>query len=330
LPQSVKLLFMPLERESEFIAVSTPILLKIEGKAPFDVYIKRATNTFTKIFQQDGLLEKKRINDYKEREINSLFVRQDDYKKYMIYVEKIADNFLQDPNSASSAEYTNVIKELADLSMYEIYFEMNVDSVSISHATNTVKGCVDLLAKDKRSMMRLMKLVSSHQYIMNHSVSTSIFSLLLAHADQIKSQKNLVAVGLGAILHDIGMNKLTFDPEECEDLTPLEWREVKEHPQLGKKMLDSLEVVSPEVKSIVLEHHEQPNGLGYPNGLRDKEIYYLAKIVAIADTFTSLVKKRPFRPAFAPLDAIRVMLEDKGKFDIELLKKFASLFVHVK
>ena len=75
-----------------------------------------------------------------------------------------------------------------------------------------------------------------------------------------------------------------------------------------------------------MQHHEQPNGRGYPNGILGTKNFQSAKIVAISDSFTALVSRRAFRPPFTPLKAVEVMKEDHGKFDLDLLEKFAGLF----
>lgn len=84
------------------------------------------------------------------------------------------------------------------------------------------------------------------------------------------------------------------------------------------------------MRSIVIQHHEQPNGQGYPNGLHDKQIYHLAKIVSIGDCFSALISKRPYRDAFTPIQAIAIMNEDRGKFDLKLLDLFSKIFVETK
>jgi HD-GYP domain-containing protein (c-di-GMP phosphodiesterase class II) len=148
--------------------------------------------------------------------------------------------------------------------------------------------------------------------------------------EKLESEKTMLSIGLGALLHDIGMSMLTFDPEEQIDLSASERKEIRQHPEFGKRALDAVKTVSPEVRSIVLQHHEQPNGQGYPNALHDKQIYYLAKIVSIADCFSALISKRPYRDAFTPVQAVSVMNEDRGKFDQRLLDQFSKIFIQTQ
>ena len=77
--------------------------------------------------------------------------------------------------------------------------------------------------------------------------------------------------------------------------------------------------------------HEQPNGMGYPNGMHDRDIFIPSKIVAIADSFSALVSKRPYRMKPAePLEALAIMRQDIGKFDVKLLNMFCTYFEQPK
>lgn len=79
---------------------------------------------------------------------------------------------------------------------------------------------------------------------------------------------------------------------------------------------------------IVLQHHEQPNGLGYPNHLGGAQIYMPAKIVAIADGFVTLTTKSAHREEpFTAQRAIQNMKDDLNKYDVNLLRMFSDIFI---
>ena len=97
------------------------------------------------------------------------------------------------------------------------------------------------------------------------------------------------------------------------------------HPALGLKMIEGTPGIPDEVRFIVYQHHEQPDGKGYPNGLHGKAIYYPATIVAIADSFSALISDRPFRPAFTVPQAFKILEENPGKYDRELVALLVAL-----
>jgi putative nucleotidyltransferase with HDIG domain len=317
--------------DSEFVEVNVSILSRITGVLPFNVFIRRGADTYTKLFPKGDEIDGAQLKKYEtSKGVEDFYVHHDDYRQYLLYVEQVAKKLFESKN-ATNDEVVGVIHEMTNLTMLELVINKHVDSKSVSYAMTTVKGCIDVLASDPKSLFRVFRLLNQHPYMIKHALMTAVFALLLAKVENLESDKTLTALGLGSLLHDIGMAMLTFDPEEKSDLNAEERREIHQHPELAKRMLDSVKTVNPEVRMIVLQHHEQPNGRGYPNGLHDKQIYYLAKIVAIADSFSALLCKRPYRDdAFIPVKAIEIMIEDRGKFDMTLLDKFSTIFITTK
>ncbi|MGH2819210.1 MAG: HD-GYP domain-containing protein [Actinomycetota bacterium] len=109
------------------------------------------------------------------------------------------------------------------------------------------------------------------------------------------------ALGLGAILHDVG--KIGIPDPILLKPGPLDEHErlaMRSHPLIGERMLqglDSLAVALP----IVKHHHERWDGLGYPEGLAGERIPLGARIVAVCDAFDAMTSDRPYRGAL-PLE----------------------------
>jgi diguanylate cyclase (GGDEF)-like protein len=102
-------------------------------------------------------------------------------------------------------------------------------------------------------------------------------------------------------------------------LTPEEFERVKIHPRVGADILHGVPFGAP-VQELVLCHHERWDGLGYPAGLRGKKIPLGARILAIADCYSTLQADRPYRPARSEADALAVLREFSGtSFDPELV-----------
>ncbi|MBM3735171.1 MAG: diguanylate cyclase [Acidobacteria bacterium] len=128
--------------------------------------------------------------------------------------------------------------------------------------------------------------------------------------------QEMEALRAAALLHDIG--KLAV-PEhilsKAGRLTREEFDKVKIHPVVGAEILERVNFPYP-VASIVRCHHEKWNGLGYPLGLKGKDIPTGARILAVADTLDALISDRPYRAAVQLEEAIaRVVAEAGLSFD---------------
>lgn len=109
-------------------------------------------------------------------------------------------------------------------------------------------------------------------------------------------------VGVAARLHDIG--KAWIAPEILEKPGPLtesEWCEIRRHPSIGARLLQSAELH--ELADIVLAHHERPDALGYPHGIPSGAAPLEAQIVAVADAYDAMLSPRPYGPSLTDPEA---------------------------
>ena len=157
-----------------------------------------------------------------------------------------------------------------------------------------------------------------------HIRSIQHYAGLLAEAAGL-TDGEVQGVRTAALLHDIGNMAV---PEHIlskgESLTPEEFERVKIHPRVGAEILREVEFGFP-VSELVQSHHERWDGLGYPAGLRGDDIPLGARILAIADCYSTLQSTRPYRPARSENAAIAVLREFAGSaFDPALVELFIA------
>lgn len=106
-----------------------------------------------------------------------------------------------------------------------------------------------------------------------------------------------------------------------------EWQIMRQHPEIGAKLLRSSENPLLEMAAeVALGHHEKFDGSGYPNGLRGSKIPLSARIVSIIDFFDALTMDRCYRPAVSDEETLRMIDEQRGKhFDPEIVDVFFSI-----
>jgi HD-GYP domain-containing protein (c-di-GMP phosphodiesterase class II) len=86
---------------------------------------------------------------------------------------------------------------------------------------------------------------------------------------------------------------------------------VKEHPVVGARILRTIPFLVPHLDIVEL-HHERPDGLGYPKGLRGDDIPLLARIVHVADAFDAITTARAYREARSTTDALAELWRCSG------------------
>jgi HD-GYP domain-containing protein (c-di-GMP phosphodiesterase class II) len=82
-----------------------------------------------------------------------------------------------------------------------------------------------------------------------------------------------------------------------------------------------------ECRLIIMQHHEQHDGSGYPRRLRGNEIHIYGKICSVADVFDALVSKRPHKTQINPFEALKFMKEEMfDHFSKDIFEKFVLPF----
>lgn len=293
----------------------------------FDVYLKLSDENVAHVFSRSTGLDYKRLAQYIQKGVKELFIHPDDVGAYQAFVARPAQLIFNDPNTPQEKKIATLLN-MTEQNMAELFTQPHVSEDTAGNAKVLIKNYVDLMTHNPQTLAVILKLVAHGEYLYYHSIAVAIFSVFIARASGQFNQRLLEIVGLGGFLHDIGCTQLS-KTIVCSptDLTDDQWTEMQLHPKLGLKMIENTVGIPDEVRHIVYQHHEQPCGRGYPNGLRGHVIYYPAKIVAIADAFSALISKRPFRPAMTVEQAVETLKIDSGRYDRDLVKIVSSVFL---
>jgi HD-GYP domain-containing protein (c-di-GMP phosphodiesterase class II) len=135
------------------------------------------------------------------------------------------------------------------------------------------------------------------QMTAGHSARVAGYAAAIARYLGLPPQQQRV-VYYAALLHDYG--KIGISDEvlcKAAPLTPEEYEKIKQHPLYTLNLLSKIHFTEElaEVPLIASSHHERPDGLGYPHGLRRAEIPIGSLIIAVADFFDALTVKRHYR-----------------------------------
>ena len=129
----------------------------------------------------------------------------------------------------------------------------------------------------------------------------------------------------GGMIHDIGKigvsDSILHKPGP---LDPIEVPQMQAHVAIGESIVRPLRSTS-GLLPIIRHHHERFDGLGYPDGLRGREIPRAARIVSVCDAFDALVNDRPYRVRSSTEEALEVLRAGAGsQWDPEAVALLAS------
>ena len=161
-------------------------------------------------------------------------------------------------------------------------------------------------------------------YTCGHSLRVAAISRRLCEDCGFDAQRTQ-HIYIAGLLHDIGKIGV---PESIllkeGKLTDEEYDSMKRHPTIGAKILERIQDFEPIIAGV-LSHHEQPDGKGYPRGLKGKEIPVEGRIVGLADSWDAMTSNRTYRNALSFERAIEELKNCSGtQFDPLLTEMLLS------
>lgn len=162
-------------------------------------------------------------------------------------------------------------------------------------------------------------------YTHGHSLRVASLSCALGRHLGLSPAK-LQTLRVASILHDIGKLAIPASILTKRGLLTRSEREIVEaHSMEGSKIVSGLSGYE-EVSRIILSHHERLDGKGYPEGLTGPDIPFMARIVAVADTFDAITSDRSYHAVSGPDEALESIRAESGdKFDTRIVEALESV-----
>ncbi len=149
------------------------------------------------------------------------------------------------------------------------------------------------------------------KYTRGHS--EAVFSIVTGMAVEMNmSSDDIEALGIGARLHDLGKIGVPDNILRKQgQLTDKEFALIKKHPVTGAEILGPIPTLE-HIIPVILLHHEQFNGKGYPKGLKGEQIPLWSRMAAVADTYHALISDRPYRKGMSQQKTLQIIADIRG------------------
>jgi response regulator RpfG family c-di-GMP phosphodiesterase len=162
-------------------------------------------------------------------------------------------------------------------------------------------------------------------YTAGHSRRVSALACATA-AELGLSEGQIGELRIGALLHDIG--KIGIDDtvlRKAGKLTLEEIALIKQHPEIGRRILEGVHGFSAYLPAVEL-HHENWDGTGYPLGQRAQQTPLAARIIHVVDAYDAMTTNRPYRTGMSHERALSILSECAGtQFDPDVVAAFRTL-----
>ncbi len=165
----------------------------------------------------------------------------------------------------------------------------------------------------------ILTIDAKDRYTFKHSNRVAKLSSSLAGAMGV-SGKTIKEIEHAASIHDIG--KIGIEEtilRKNGQLTFNEYEEVKKHPTIGVRIVQSVPFLEDAIP-VILHHHERYDGKGYPGGVKGDQISLSARIVIVADAVDAMMSVRPYRNALSKDEVLSELRGNAGtQFDPDIV-----------
>ncbi len=188
------------------------------------------------------------------------------------------------------------------------------------------------LVEEQLSALRSSLICAFNQLLDLKDLNTGVHSTRLAEwalhvAAELGLDRDCLAdIEVAALLHDIGKIGISDTIlNKPAKLTAEEYEQMKKHPEYGWAVLRQIPGME-RASLIILHHHENYDGSGYPGGLRGQEIPIGSRIVSVIDAFDAMVSTRPYRQGMPFEEAERRLIAaSRTQFDAGVVNSFLPL-----
>lgn len=292
-----------------------------------ELYVKHE-NKFTLYKPAETKLTIHNIERLRENGTEFIYINGANSEEVQAHIEKNLDG-IQTVNRLSQLSKNLICSQIIIRCIEDVFKHPNM--AAAYHKCRMILKQVSLKFEDRHELIGFFAKLEHNfdKYLITHSAQVTILSMFMYEKLFNAGKDEQVDIGVGAMLHDIGMLYISSDIMEKTDvLSESEYYRVKLHPRHGCELLNDVRIKDRITLDITLDHHERYDGSGYPRGLHGQRIPKHAMLVSICDIYCALTMHRPYKSASTPDEALDTLKSEGKLFDPEILSGFLKIMAN--
>lgn len=306
------------EKPKDYHPIKLEILYKSK-QTPTDIFIKLTEKKYVHLYHKGEKLKPEDIEKYKKKEVENVYIRHDEIDSFLNYyldlVKVEIEKLESGSRSLKSLDLLMEGHEVIHKQMHEIGLtqeSIELSKLSVSTCIHQLKGCSDLVKL-------LENLQGRGGYPYEHSMMLACITYQILEEIKWNSKDTLFKLNLACLYHDISL----FDPQYLKDMElnppqilPEEMKarfgDYFHHPTRSAEQIFQFREVPPDTQSIISQHHERPDGSGFPNGLKAARTFPLACVLIVAEVFLNKIQVQGFNQQ----EVRKVLFEMEGRYGL--------------
>jgi len=281
------------------------ILKKIEELKGDEILARNIMTWDYQIILPEGItLRKDYIDKLKELGIAEAYIKEETKSEEIVILKSEIEKSIRE-----------TVKDILERHTYQ-------NNVELLGLNDTADNIISTILEENQVVEKIYDIKERSADIYEHSISICSLAILTALKLNVE-KKRIHDIGVGCLLHDIGLRYTTVDysNKDMETLSRQEQAAFKKHPIYGYTSLKDESWISDLSKSIILLHHERLDGSGFP--LHSRELSFECRIVNVCDAFDEMIcgiacKRRKVYEAVEYLNNFKDKLFDARIVDVFL------------
>jgi len=284
-------------RSEEYISIKLQYLVKYYMHAK-DVYLLIGKDKFVKISEEHPELtdSKELLDHYAQKNIQTVYLKKDQFK---FFICDLQNHFKSLTNLNDKVQLAESIFNFSIDALKKI----NIHQTDINHYTDILEQTIIELMKDKSISREFISLSKKSDDYKAHIILTCILAAKIIENTSLMFKPTLKTITLASLLHDKDLSESDFKQELFPNQNQM-IRKYFDHPIVASKFFENDQTPFREVERIILEHHEKPDGSGFPHKLKASQmapmsaLFILSHDMAIHCLYEAQLNQNPLESFF--------------------------------
>ena len=238
-----------------------------------DVYIRLSEQKYVKLIKEGDVFIKGQLQRYIDDEkIKFFYVKAAEFKQFIDSFSEQLESILSQKDLKFENRFETELVGAAFI--HDICNDLGINEVTIDTVNAITKSTVSTIKKSNPKVFKMvLEMMTNDGFLYSHSLMTSYISCEIAQKMEWSTSSIYKKFSIASLLHDIGLSEassrvnILTNESLSDSLSAAELNFLKEHPQLNYELVHEIESFPSDVGTLILTHHERPDGSGFPRGL---------------------------------------------------------------
>lgn len=306
-----------------------PLLLHSLNVLPCDLFIRLSSEKYVKVMNEGEIFGNGDLGRFKDKGVGFLFVKEENLQSIITKLVQLVTVQAKSALAKGSVSDVFEISESMQATIHDLGAELGY-SPALENAVKANMGLACSLMEQNQALSSVLQgiTINADNYVSSHSILLPYISCGMAELMDWHSEHTYQKLTLASLLHDCCLSDSglarVVNESELENFSSQDQAKWREHTEKAAEISRRFTEIPADVEQIVSQHHELPDGSGFPNQLHHTRIAPLSALFIIAHDFLRYFEQHgtPDLPGF--------VAASQGKYNSGQFKRILAVLAQAK